>query len=106
MIEAGKPRQTEHVVDASDRVFTEFLLYQTEDGEARVEVRVGGDTVWLSLSQLSELFERDRSVISRHIKNIFDEGEVPRESVVAPYATTAADGKTYQVYHRALAHCS
>jgi len=75
----------------------EFLLYQTEDGATRVEVRFRGETAWLSLKQMAELFQRDKSVISRHIKNIFQEGELAREAVVADFATTAADGKTYQV---------
>jgi hypothetical protein len=75
----------------------EFLLYQTEDGRTRVEVRVDGDTAWLSLGQMAELFQRDKSVISRHIKNVFEEGELDRTSVVAESATTAADGKTYRV---------
>ena len=55
------------------------------------------ETVWLSLDQMAELFQRDKSAISRHIRNIFDEGELERESVVANSATTATDGKTYQV---------
>lgn len=75
----------------------QFLLYQTGDGRTRVEVRFDGDTVWLSLGQLAELFQRDKSVISRHIKNVFEEGELDRAAVVAESATTAADGKTYQV---------
>ncbi len=75
----------------------EFLLYQTEDGRTRLEVRVQHETVWLSLNQMAELFQRDKSVISRHINNVFDEGEVVRERVVANFATTAADGKKYQV---------
>lgn len=75
----------------------EFLLYQTEDGETRVEVRFDGETAWLSLGQMAELFQRDKSVISRHIKNVFEEGELDRTAVVAGSATTAADGKTYQV---------
>jgi hypothetical protein len=75
----------------------EFLLYQTGDGQTRLEVAFRGETCWLSLNQLAELFQRDKSVISRHIKNIFDEGELAQESVVANYATTATDGKTYQI---------
>ena len=75
----------------------EFLFYQTEDGRTRLQVRVQDETVWLSLNQLADLFQRDKSVISRHINNVFDEGELVRERVVANYATTAADGKTYQV---------
>ncbi|NMC82823.1 MAG: virulence RhuM family protein, partial [Armatimonadetes bacterium] len=77
----------------------QFILYQTEDGRSRLEVRLQGETVWLSLGQIAELFQRDKSVISRHISNVFAEGELPRESVVADFATTAADGKTYQVDH-------
>jgi hypothetical protein len=77
----------------------EFLLYQTEDGETRVEVRFDGETAWLSLGQMAELFQRDKSVISRHIKNVFEEGELGRTAVVAGSATTAADGKTYHVGH-------
>jgi hypothetical protein len=75
----------------------EFLLYQTEDGRTRIEVRFDGETAWLSLGQMAALFQRDKSVISRHVKNVFDEGELERASVVAESATTAADGKTYQV---------
>ena len=76
---------------------SELLLYQTEDGRTRLQVQLEGDTVWLSLKQMTELFERDQSVIYRHIKNLFEEGELMRLSVVAESATTAADGKTYQV---------
>jgi hypothetical protein len=60
-------------------------------------VRLDGQTAWLSLNQLAELFQRDKSVISKHLKNIFEEGELRADSVVANFATTAADGKTYQV---------
>ena len=66
-------------------------------GAARVEVRLEGDSLWLNLQQLGELFERDKSVISRHLKNIFKEAELERHSVVAKNATTATDGKSYQV---------
>jgi hypothetical protein len=74
-----------------------LILYQTEDGRTRLEVRLQNETVWLSLNQMADLFQRDKSVISRHIKNLFDEGELVRSSVVAEFATTATDGKTYQV---------
>jgi hypothetical protein len=77
----------------------EFLIYQTEDGRTRVQVRVGQETVWLSLNQLADLFQRDKSVISRHLANLFEEGELRRSAVVAEFATTAADGKTYRVDH-------
>ena len=75
----------------------EFLFYQTDDGRTRLQVRLDAETVWLSLNQLAELFQRDKSVVSRHIGNVFDERELVRERVVANFATTAADGKTYQV---------
>lgn len=70
----------------------EFVLYQSEDGRTRLEVRLTGETVWLALNQMADLFQRDKSVISRHISNLFDEGELRREGVVAVFATTAADG--------------
>jgi hypothetical protein len=76
---------------------SEIIIYQSEDGKTKIEVRMEGETVWLTLNQLAELFQRDKSVISRHIKNVFEEGELLLDSVVANYATTAADGKTYQV---------
>ena len=72
-------------------------MYQTEDGLTKIDVEMFGDTVWLSLEQISELFQRDKSTVSRHIKNIFTDGELERTSVVANNATTAADGKVYQV---------
>ena len=75
----------------------EIILYQTEDGLTKLDVNMRDETVWLSLDQMAELFGRDKSTISRHIKNIFTEGELVREAVVANFATTAADGKTYQV---------
>lgn len=74
-----------------------MIIYTTEDGLAKIETTFDGDTVWLSMDQMAELFQRDKSTISRHIKNIFIEGELNRDSVVANFATTAADGKTYQV---------
>ena len=77
----------------------EILIYQTEDGLTKIEVDLHGETVWLSLEQMAELFQRDKSTVSRHIKNIFTEGELNRISVVANFATTAADGKVYQVDH-------
>ena len=72
-------------------------LYTSDDGHIRLQVALEQETVWLSLDQMTVLFERDKSVISRHIRNVFDEGELVREAVVAKNATTAADGKTYQV---------
>ncbi len=68
-----------------------------ESGDQPVQIRLEGETVWLNLQQLAALFERDKSVISRHLKNIFDTNELERDSVVAKNATTASDGKTYQV---------
>lgn len=74
-----------------------IIIYTTEDGLTKIETAFDEDTVWLSIDQMAELFQRDKSTISRHIKNIFSEGELEKESVVANFATTAADGKTYQV---------
>ena len=67
---------------------TELMMYQTEDGQTKIDVRMENETVWLSLDQMAELFQRDKSTISRHIRNIFAEGELDREAVVAKFATT------------------
>ena len=75
----------------------QFLLYQTPDGDSQIEVKLQNDTVWLSLDQMAELFQRNKSTISRHIKNVFEDGELEEKSVVAFFATTAADSKTYSV---------
>ena len=74
-----------------------MIIYQTEDGLTKIDVAFENDTVWLSLEQMAELFQRDRTVIGRHIKNVFSEGELQKNSVCAKFAHTAADGKTYQV---------
>ena len=76
----------------------EVILYQ-RDGAPAIDVRLESDTVWLSLNKLADLLGRDKSTISRHISNVFAEGELERASVVAEFATTAADGKTYRVEH-------
>lgn len=75
----------------------EMIIYQTDDGAVKIDVRLANETVWLPLDLMAELFQRDKSTISRHIKNIFSEGELSPDSVVAKFATTATDGKTYQV---------
>ena len=74
-----------------------FLLYQTPDGDSQIEVKLQNDTVWLSLDQMAELFQRNKSTISRHIKNVLEDGELEEDSVVANFATTATDGKNYSV---------
>ena len=74
-----------------------ILIYTTEDGLTKIDTTFDGDTVWLSIDQMADLFQRDRSVIGKHIRNIFKEGELQKESVWAKFAYTAADGKTYDV---------
>jgi prophage maintenance system killer protein len=76
---------------------SEIKIYKAEDGKTEIQVKLDNETVWLSLMQLTELFQRDKSVISRHINNIFKEKELIKTLVVAKNATTANDGKTYQV---------
>ncbi|MBQ8893237.1 MAG: virulence RhuM family protein [Clostridia bacterium] len=75
----------------------QMIIFRTDDEKVSVDVIFDSETVWLSQDQMAELFERDKSTISKHIKNIFDEGELEKDSVVANFATTAADGKTYHV---------
>lgn len=76
---------------------SEIIMYYTADGLTKIETTFDGDTVWLSIDQMSELFQRDRSVIGKHIRNIFKEGELEKNSVWAKFAYTASDGKDYQV---------
>ena len=80
----------------------QIIMYQTEDGLTKIEVTIENETVWLNQLQMAELFQRDKSTISRHIKNIFEEKELDKDSVVAIFATTAADGKTYDVEYYSL----
>jgi prophage maintenance system killer protein len=75
----------------------EIIIYQPGEGGGRLEVRLEQETLWLNLNQIAAVFERDKSVISRHLSNVFREGELDQGSVVAFFATTATDGKTYQV---------
>ncbi|WP_077338808.1 virulence protein RhuM/Fic/DOC family protein [Pseudocolwellia agarivorans] len=74
-------------------------IYQNEDGALQLNVAIEQESVWLSQKQLITLFGRDKSVISRHINNVFKDGELDKNSVVAKFATTAEDGKVYQVEH-------
>ena len=70
----------------------EMIIYQTEDGSTKIDVNMQNETVWLSLEQMSELFQRDKSTISRHIKNIYTEGELVKDSTVANFATVQNEG--------------
>ena len=80
----------------------EIILYRSPDGNAALDVRLKGETLWLNLNQMAGLFERDKSVISRHLRNVFKSAELERNAVVAFFATTAADGKTYNVEYFSL----
>lgn len=76
---------------------SDIIMYQTVDGLTKIDVQMSTETVWLTREQMAELFQRDRSVIGKHIRNIFNKGELRKESVWAKFAHTAEDGKTYQV---------
>jgi hypothetical protein len=78
---------------------SQFLIYNTEDGNERVELRLDGETVWLSQKQLADLFNSSVQNINNHIKNILDEGELVQDSVIKYYLITASDGKTYNTAH-------
>lgn len=78
---------------------SQIEIYTTSDKETAVEVRFDKETVWLNRNQLSVLFDRDVKTIGKHVNNVFKEGELDEKSVVARFATTAVDGKTYQVAH-------
>lgn len=74
-----------------------IVIYQGTNGKTQIDVNIQDDTIWLSLDQISAVFQKNKSTISRHIKNIFETDELERDQVVAKFATTAKDGKTYQV---------
>jgi len=78
---------------------SELLIYQTEDGRTRIQVRLEDETVWLTQKLMAELFQKDVRTINEHIRNIFAEGELSPESVIRNFRITAADGKTYDTQH-------
>ncbi len=75
----------------------EIVVYQNEDGSLKLDINLEDETLWLSLTQIAQLFGKNKSTISRHIKNIFETEELQENQVVAKNATTANDGKIYQV---------
>src|SRR5436190_991176 len=75
----------------------EIEIYQSNDNNIQLHVNFNNDTVWLNREQISALFDRDIKTIGKHVNNVFNDGELNKESVVANFATTATDGKTYQV---------
>lgn len=77
----------------------EIIIYQTQDGQTKIDVRIENETVWLTQNQMAELFQTTKQNISLHIKNIFEEGELLKDLVVKDYLTTAADGKNYNTKH-------
>ena len=78
---------------------SEIILYQTEDGRARIECRFEGESIWLTQKLMAELFQKDVRTINEHIQNVFEEGELPPDSVIRKFRITAADGKTYETQH-------
>lgn len=78
---------------------SEIIIYQTEDGNTKIDVKFQDETVWLTQAQLCELYQTSKSNISEHIKHIFEEGELEEVSVVRKFRTTGADGKNYNITH-------
>ena len=76
---------------------SQFLIYQNQEGDVKIDVRFQDETIWLSLDQMATLFSKDKRTISEHISNIFKEGELDENSVIRNFRTTATDGKEYQV---------
>ncbi len=93
---------TESSENASGSAGGEIVLYSAPGGDVRVECLLHDETIWLTQQQIADLFSVDNSGVSRHLKNIYNEGELARESAVAKIATTAADGKNYQVEYHSL----
>ena len=76
---------------------SQFLIYQNQEGDIKIDVRFEDETIWLSQAEMSVLFSKDKRTISEHISNIFKEGELDENSVIWNFRTTATDGKEYQV---------
>jgi len=74
-----------------------IIIYNSEDGQTKIDVRLDGETVWLSQKQIAELFGKDRKTVTEHIKNVFKEGELAENSVCRKFQHTAEDSKTYSV---------
>ena len=85
--------------DVGKNVQSEIIIYQTEDGNTKIDVKFQDETVWLMQAQLCELYQTSKSNISEHIKHIFEEGELEEDSVVRKFRTTGADGKNYNITH-------
>ena len=85
--------------DNKKEVQSEIIIYQTEDGSTKIDVKFQDETVWLTQAQLCELYQTSKSNISEHIKHIFEEGELEEVSVVRKFRTTGADGKNYNITH-------
>ncbi len=83
----------------SDSNTGEFILYASEDGELKIDVRLLDETVWLTQKQMAEMFQKSVSTINEHLKNIFDEGELDQNSVIRNFRITASDGKSYDTQH-------
>ena len=77
----------------------QILIYQTEGGQIKIEVRLEGETLWLNQGAMAKLYQTTKQNVSLHIQNIYDEGELDENSVVKEYLTTAADGKKYKTKH-------
>src|ERR1035437_4264250 len=84
---------------AGEQPTTDLMLYQTEDGKTKIDVRLQDDTVWLSQKQMSELFQKDVRTVNEHIENLFEEKELAEDSVIRNFRITAADGKIYETMH-------
>ena len=85
--------------DNPNIIGSEIIIYQTEDGYTKIDVKFEDETVWLTQAQLCEFYQTSKSNISEHIKHIFEEGELEEKSVVRKFRTTAADGKNYNTIH-------
>ncbi len=85
--------------DNKKKARSEIIIYQTEDGSTKIDVKFQDETVWLTQAQLCELYQTSKSNISEHIKHIFEEGELEEDSVVRKFRTTGADGKNYNITH-------
>ena len=93
-------KQREERMHLKDYNNSEILIYQSENGMTKIDVKIVDETVWLTQAQLCELYQTSKSNVSEHIKHIFEEGELDQESVVRKFRTTGTDGKNYDYFSR------
>ena len=87
------------ITTENNKLNNNIIIYENQDGKPHISVRIEGETVWLTQAQMVDLFHSSKANVSEHIKHIFEEGELEKNSVVREFRTTASDSKNYNLEH-------